>query len=39
MRTHGHVAAEARARAVIDAQLTAAGWSVKDRADTNLSAA
>lgn len=35
----GHVAAEARARALIDAQLTAAGWSVQDRRDTNLFAA
>lgn len=39
MGAQGHVAAEARARALIDAQLTAAGWSVQDRRDTNLSAA
>lgn len=39
MSAQGHVAAEARARALIDAQLTAAGWSVQDRADTNLFAA
>lgn len=32
-------AAEARARALIDAQLTAGGWVVQDRADQNLFAA
>ncbi|WP_298801892.1 DEAD/DEAH box helicase family protein [uncultured Pseudokineococcus sp.] len=39
MTSGGHVAAEARARALIDAQLTAAGWSVQDRGDINLWAA
>lgn len=33
------VAAEARARALIDAQLAAAGWAVQDAARTNLFAA